>query len=106
MEWLFPNTDEVTSNSIVDDALHGDIRQFPIHLKDAHPWSNDDGELTRPIKTSILVMLLKDIEGHVEDFEEIPTGGRGDVGLGQLSPGIPLLVMTQQVSLVVYKNVL
>lgn len=76
MERLLANTDQVTPHPVVNYPLHRDVGKLSVNLKNTDAGSYHNGELTRPVKAPVHVMLLKDIERHIEDFQEVSLSSR------------------------------
>ncbi len=55
----YSNEENPLLPTAVDCSMFGDIWQFPVNLKHTHPWRDDQGHFSRPVKTTIQVIFLK-----------------------------------------------
>ena len=90
MKRLFSNTDQVTSDSAVNDPLLGDDVEVPVHLEDSDPRCDDDGLLASPVQVPVDEMFLEGVERNVENLQEVSLGGCGEpsLGCGDSWPGV------------------
>lgn len=64
MQWLLPNTDQITPHSAVYDPLLGNIGQLSVYCEYAHTRSYDHTELSRAVETAVQIVLLKHCAGR------------------------------------------
>lgn len=71
MERLLADADEVAADAVVDDALLGDVGQLAVHLEDADAGRDDHRQLAGAVEAAVQVVLLEDVQRHVQHFQEV-----------------------------------
>ena len=81
MKRLLSDTNQVTTNSAVNNPLLGDDVEVPVHLEYPDPRGNYDGLLAGPVQVPVDEMFLEGVEGNVENLQEVSLGGSGEPSL-------------------------
>ena len=62
---------------------------LPNTIKTSCTWCDDNALLPSPVQVPVEVVVLKGVEGHVEDLQEVASLSGGDPGPGD---GLALLL--------------
>lgn len=60
MQRLFSDTDQVTTDPVIDNSLFGNISQLSVDFENSDTRSYDYGELAGSVETPIQVVLFED----------------------------------------------
>ena len=102
MKRLLSDTNQVTTNSAVNNPLLGDDVEVPVHLEYPDPRGNYDGLLAGPVQVPVDEMFLEGVEGNVENLQEVSLRGSGESGPGRGHPR-PCVVVHHELIVTVMK---